>query len=165
MITAMEIRKHQFNRGFRGLKEEEVKNYLNQIAVDYENLYSENSRLKEEVQRLEFEIKKYRSIEETMNNSLILAQQSAQDYQKNAKLEAQNMLEASKRQIADLLMIYQEIIKRMNVFNTELKAQISGQVDMLDKNQKKIDEISNFFYAADMKDLMENLEKVSVGEE
>ncbi len=165
MITAMEIRKHQFTRGFRGLKEEEVKNYLNQVAVDYENLYSENSLLKEEIQRLEFEIRKYRSIEETMNNSLILAQQTAYDFQKNAKLEAQNLLEASKRQIADLLMMYQEVIKRMNVFNAELKAQISGQVDMLDKNQNKIDEISSFFYADDMKELIENLKKVRVGEE
>ncbi|KUG02706.1 cell division initiation protein diviva [hydrocarbon metagenome] len=165
MITAMEIRKHQFSRTVRGLKEEEVKNYLNQVAVDYENLYSENSRLKEEIQRLEFEIRKYRSIEETMNNSLILAQQTAQEYQKNAKMEAENLLEASRRQIADLLMVYQEIIKRMNLFNAELKAQVSGQADMLDKNQKKIDELSNFFYAADMKNLMENLEKISVGED
>lgn len=165
MITAMEIRKQQFSRGFRGLKEEEVKNYLNQVAVDYENLYSDNSRLREEIQRLEFEIKKYRSMEQTMNNSLIMAQQTAQEYQKNAKLEAQNLLEASKRQIADLLMIYQEIIKRMNVYNTELKAQVSTQADLLDRNQNKIDELANFFYAADVKELLQNLEKISVGEE
>ncbi len=165
MITAMEIRKHQFSRGLRGLKEEEVKNYLNQVAVDYESLYSENSRLKEEIQRLEFEIQKYRSIEETMNNSLILAQQTAQEYQKNARLEAQVILDTAKKQIADLLMVYQEIIKRMNVFNSELKSQIGGQADMLEKNQKKIDELSDYFYGSDMKQLMENLERVTIGED
>jgi cell division initiation protein len=161
----MEIRKHQFSRGLRGLKEEEVKNYLNQVAVDYESLYSENSRLKEEIQRLEFEIQKYRSIEETMNNSLILAQQTAQEYQKNARLEAQVILDTAKKQIADLLMVYQEIIKRMNVFNSELKSQIGGQADMLEKNQKKIDELSDYFYGSDMKQLMENLERVTIGED
>jgi len=165
LITAMEIRKHQFSRGLRGLKEEEVKNYLNQVAVDYESLYSENSRLKEEIQRLEFEIQKYRSIEETMNNSLILAQQTAQEYQKNARLEAQVILDTAKKQIADLLMVYQEIIKRMNVFNSELKSQIGGQADMLEKNQKKIDELSDYFYGSDMKQLMENLERVTIGED
>jgi cell division initiation protein len=97
MITAMEIRKQQFSRGFRGWKEDEVKQYLNQIAVDYENLYSENSRLREEIQRLEFELKRYRNMEETMNNSLILAQQTAQEYQKNARLEAFKILKALKR--------------------------------------------------------------------
>ncbi len=30
----MEIRKQQFSRGFRGWKEDEVKQYLNEIAVD-----------------------------------------------------------------------------------------------------------------------------------
>jgi len=164
VITAMEIRKQQFNRGFRGLKEEEVRNYLNQLAVDYETLYSDNARLKEEIQRLNFEIKKYRDMEEIMKNSLILAQQTAQELTNNAKLEADNILDASKQQIADLLMVYQEIIKRMNLFNCELKAQVGGQMEMLDKNQKKIDELSNFFYGTDIKDVLEKLEKVSLGE-
>ncbi len=160
MITAMEIRKQQFSRGFRGLKEEEVKQYLNQLAVDYENLYSQNSHLKEEIQRLEYELKKFRSMEETMNNSLILAQQTAQEYQKTAQLQAQLMLDGAKQQIADLLMVYQEIIKRMNIFNSEMKAQVSGQSEMLEKNQKKIDEMVNFFYSADTKDLLEKLARV-----
>lgn len=165
MITAMEIRKQQFSRGFRGLKEEEVKQFLNQLAVDYENLYSQNSLLREEIQRLEFELKKYRSMEETMNNSLILAQQTAQEYQKNARLEAQVILDSAKQQIADLLMVYQDIIKRMNVFNSEMKAQVSGQSEMLEKNQKKIDQLSQFFYAADMKELLEKLAQANWSEE
>jgi cell division initiation protein len=164
MITAMEIRKQQFSRGFRGWKEDEVKQYLNQIAVDYENLYSENSRLREEIQRLEFELKRYRNMEETMNNSLILAQQTAQEYQKNARLEAQAILDSAKKQIADLLAVYQDIIKRINLFNSEMKVQVSGQRDMLEKNQKKIDQLSEFFYSADMKELLEKLTQASWGE-
>ena len=164
MITAMEIRKQQFSRGFRGCKEEEVKQYLNQLAVDYENQYSENSLLKEEIQRLEYELKKYRSMEENMTNSLILAQQTAQDYQNNARLEAQVILDSAKKQIAYLLMDYQDIIIRLSVFNSEMKAQVSGQNDMLEKNQKKIDQLSEFFYAPDMKELLEKLAQANWGE-
>lgn len=160
MITAMEIRKQSFSKGFRGFNEDEVMRFINQLATDYESLYSENSLLKEEIRRLDFEITKYRNIEATMNNSLIVAQQTAEDLKNSARNEAKNIIDLSKKQIAELLMVYQEIIKRMNVFNVELKAQMSGQLDMLEKNQKKIDELADYFYSADVKNFMEKVEKI-----
>lgn len=160
MITAMEIRKQSFSKSIRGLNEDEVMRFMNQLAADYESLYSENSLLKEEIRRLEFEITKYRNIEATMNNSLIIAQQTAEDLKSSARQEAKNIVDLSKKQIADLLMVYQDIIKRMNVFNVELKAQVGGQMDMLEKNQKKIDELADYFYSADVKKFMENVEKI-----
>lgn len=165
MITAMEIRNQQFHKAVRGYSEDEVRNFLLRISQDYETLYSEYSKSKETIQRLEHELSRYRRMEETMNNSLILAQQTAEDLKATAKKEAQLMLEESKRKISDILMVYQEIIKRMNVFNTELKAQIGGQMEMLEKNQRKIEELSNFFYGRDLKEIMERLETVTINDE
>jgi len=90
MITAMEIRNQQFGKSLRGYNEEEVKNYLMQLAQDYENLYSQNATLKESIQRLEAELLKYHKIEDTMNNSLIFAQQTAEDIKSNARREAES---------------------------------------------------------------------------
>lgn len=165
MITAMEIRNQQFHKGVRGYSEDEVRNFLMRVAQDYETLYSEHAKSKETIQRLEHELSRYHRMEETMNNSLILAQQTAEDLKAAARKEAQMMLEESKRRISDILMVYQEIIKRMNVFNTELKAQIGGQMEMLEKNQHKIDELSNFFYSRDLKDMMERLGSVTLSQE
>jgi cell division initiation protein len=99
-----------------------------------------------------------------MNNSLILAQQTAEDLKEAARKEAQLMLEESKRRISDVLMVYQEIIKRMNLFNTELRAQINVQLEMLDKNQHKIEELSDFFYGKDLKEMMERLESINISQ-
>lgn len=162
MITAMEIRNQQFGKSVRGYNQDEVKNFLMQLAQDYENLYSQNATLKESVQRLEAELQKYRKIEDTMNNSLIFAQQTAEDMKTNARREADLILEDAKRRIAELLMVYQEVIKRLNLFNTELKAQMSGQIEMLEKNQKRVEELSQFFYSRDLKEMLEKLEQVSI---
>ncbi len=164
MITAIEIRNQTFGKSMRGYNEDEVKNFLYRLSQDYENLYSENARLKEELQKLEYDLAKYRKMEETMNNSLILAQQTAEGLRANAQKEAELILESSKHRIADILMIYQEIIKRMNVFGVEMKAQVSGHLEMLEKNQAKVEELSGFFYGKDLKDVMEKLEKVSLHE-
>lgn len=165
MITAMEIRNQQFHKAVRGYNEDEVRNFLMRVAQDYENIYSEHAKLKEAIQRVEHELARYRRMEDTMNSSLILAQQTADDLKASARKEAQLMLEESKRRISDVLMVYQEIIKRMNLFNTELRAQISGQMEMLEKNQRKIDDLSDFFYGRDLKEMMERLEAVSIKSE
>ncbi len=162
MITAMEIRNQQFSKSLRGYDQDEVKNFLMQLAQDYENLYSQNATLKESIKRLESELQKYRKIEDTMNNSLIFAQQTAEDMKTNARREADLILEDAKRRIAELLMVYQEVIKRLNLFNTELKAQMSGQIEMLEKNQHRVEELSQFFYSKDLKEILEKLEQVNI---
>lgn len=162
MITAMEIRNQQFSKSLRGYDQDEVKNFLMQLAQDYENLYSQNATLKESIKRLESELQKYHKIEDTMNNSLIFAQQTAEDMKTNARREADLILEDAKRRIAELLMVYQEVIKRLNLFNTELKAQMSGQIEMLEKNQHRVEELSQFFYSKDLKEILEKLEQVNI---
>jgi cell division initiation protein len=164
LITPLEIHNHQFSKSFRGYNEQEVKNFLIQIGENYENLYRENNQLKEEIQRLEGELTKYYKLEETMNNTLIIAQQTAEEVKNNAHKEAELMLKESKKRIADLLMLYQEVIKRINVLNVELKSQIATQMDMLDKNDKKLEELADFFYSKDLKIIMENLEKETLKE-
>jgi cell division initiation protein len=162
MITAMEIRNQQFGKSVRGYNQEEVKNYLMQLAQDYENLYSQNATLKETIQRLEAELLKYHKIEDTMNNSLIFAQQTAEDIKINARREAELILVDAKKRIAELLMVYQDVIKRLNLFNTELKAQMSGQMEMLEKNQQRIEECTQFFFSKDLKDIVEKLEQLNI---
>ena len=165
MITAMEIRNQQFSKSFRGYNPEEVKNLLYKLAQDYENLYSENAHLKENIQRVKYELDRYHKIEETMNSSLIMAQQAAEMMKGNAQKEADMILEDSKRKIADTFTVYQDVLRRLNMFSVEIKAQISGELEMLEKSQRKTEELSNFFYSKDMKMMLEKLGKIGLEEQ
>lgn len=165
MITAGEIRNQQFDKSLRGYDTAQVNNYLLQMANDYEKLYSDNATLRETVQRLEYELQKYRRIEETMNNSLILAQQTADELKANARRESTLILQQSKGKIAEVFMVYQELIKRMGVYSSEMKAQVGAQMEIMEKNQKRIDELSDFFFGRDLKEILENLEAISLKEE
>lgn len=165
MITAMEIRNQQFSKSFRGYNPEEVKNLLYKLAQDYENLYSENAHLKESIQRAKYELDRYHKLEETMNSSLILAQQAAEMLKLNAHKEADMILEDSKKKIADTFMVYQDVLRRINMFTTEIKAQLSGELEMLEKSQKKTEQLSDFFYSKDIKVILEKLGKVTLEEQ
>ncbi|MDD3894061.1 MAG: DivIVA domain-containing protein [Syntrophomonadaceae bacterium] len=160
MITSMEINNHQFKKSMRGFDQEEVKDFIAVISGDYEALYVENAQLREAIQRLEYELVKFRKMEETMNSSLIIAQQTADNIRTNAQQDAEKLIDDAKRKITEIFLLYQDIIKRLNMFNLELKGQVAGQLEMLEKNQKKVEETTDFFFGKDIKEVLENLEKV-----
>lgn len=162
MITGMEIRNKQFAKSLRGFNEDEVKNFLQHLAQDYENLYGENSQLKESIQRCKFELDKYHKIEESMNNSLIFAQQTAENLKSNAEKEAEMILSDAKRSIAEMLDVYQELMKNLNLFNMEFKSRLNIQLEILDKNITKNEELSAFFNKQDIKELVSNLGRMKL---
>ncbi|HWQ76211.1 MAG TPA: DivIVA domain-containing protein [Syntrophomonas sp.] len=157
MITGMEIRNRQFNKKFRGYNPEEVKNFITNLAQDYENLYSENVTLRENIQKTRYELDQYHKLEETMNNSLILAQQTAEMIKSNAQKEADIILAEYRKRIVETFYIYQEVLQRLNLMTAEIKAQIGGELEMLEKNQRKTEELSEFFFSKDTKELLERL--------
>lgn len=161
MITSMEIRNQQFNRKLRGYDPEEVHIFINNLAQDYEKIYSENVHLKESIQRAKYELDRYHKLEETMNNSLILAQQTAELLKVNAQKEANMIMEDSKKKIGETFVVYQEVLSRLNIITTEIKAQLSGQLELLEKSQRKADELSDYFYSQDTKAILEKMDSVN----
>ncbi len=164
MITGMEIRNQQFRKKMRGYDPAEVKNFIFNLAKDYETLYSENVLLRENIQKTQYELDHYRKLEETMNNSLILAQQTAEMIKANAQKEADLMQEESRRKIAEIFQAYQEVLQRLNMMTAEIKAQVSGELEMLEKSQRKTEELSEFFFSKDTKAILEKLHSVAPGE-
>jgi cell division initiation protein len=162
MITGIEIRNHQFKKSLNGYNRNEVQNFINQWAQDYENLYLENSKLKEKIKGLEADLGRYEKIEGTLNDSIVVAQQAAQMVKENARREANIILEDSKKKVAEIFTIYQEVIKRLNLINVEIKSQLSTELELLNKNQNRIEELSTFFYGKDIKNLLESLEKINL---
>lgn len=162
MITGIEIRNHQFSKSLFGFRQEEVREFIEQVAYDYETVYSENALLRENIQKQLFELEKYRKLEATMNNSLILAQQTAEELKLNARQEATKILEDSKRSIAEMLAAYQELMRHLNVFNLEMKTQLQVELELLDSNLKKNQEVGDFFTKPDIQALLDNLNNLGL---
>ena len=48
-LTPMDINNKEFKRGLRGYNPEEVDEFLDEVIENYEQLYKDNSKLKEKV--------------------------------------------------------------------------------------------------------------------
>ena len=91
-LTPMDINNKEFKRGLRGYNAEEVDEFLDEVVENYEEMYKENSNLKEKLANLNEKIEYYSKIETTIQNTLLLAQNAAEQAKSSAKKEAELMV-------------------------------------------------------------------------
>jgi cell division initiation protein len=91
-LTPLDIRHKEFKRGMRGYVDGEVDEFLDEVADEFERLFKENIELTEHGEALQEKIDQYRNLEETLQNTLVAAQRSAEELKANAQKEAQLML-------------------------------------------------------------------------
>ena len=111
MITPLEIENKKFSKQMmNGYSVEEVDDFLDELTASYEKLYKEGNGYQEKIEELEAKLSKYSAMEETLNNTLIMAQTTAEDVKnvakqqaeqiiKNAEAEAQNNVNRLEQQI------------------------------------------------------------------
>ena len=77
MLTPLDIENKKFQRKMmNGYNVDEVDDFLDEITVDYEKLYKENTELRAEIERSKSDIDKYKTIEQTLQNTLVMAQKN-----------------------------------------------------------------------------------------
>ena len=91
-LTPLDIRHKDFKRGMRGYVDTEVDTFLDEIADEFERLFKENIELSERCEVLQEKIDHYRSLEDTLQKTLVSAQRSAEELKVNAQKEAQLIL-------------------------------------------------------------------------
>ena len=91
-ITSTEITTKEFKKVMRGYSQEEVDEFLDRVAEDYEVLYKENSTLKEKVSAIDERLAHYNKMESTIQNTLLMAQNAAEHARENSQKEAELIL-------------------------------------------------------------------------
>ncbi|HZW68522.1 MAG TPA: DivIVA domain-containing protein [Pseudogracilibacillus sp.] len=145
VLSPIDIHNKEFTRGFRGFNEDEVNDYLDQVIKDYELALRTNKDMEKEITELNERIEHFISIEDSLNKSLVIAQETAEELKANAQKEAKLIIkEAEKnadRIINDALsesrkiaIASEEVRKQTKVFRTRLKMLIEAQLDMINSN-------------------------------
>ena len=86
-LTAMDINNKEFKRGLRGYSVEEVDEFLDQVVENYEELYKENSRLKESLSRVNEKLEHYEKLEATIQNTLLLLRGNLPSFKKDHSIK------------------------------------------------------------------------------
>lgn len=88
MFSPLDLKNKTFTKGFRGYETEEVDKFFAQVVKDFEHMFQDNIELKETIERVSSKLEYYQQMEATMQNTLVVAQETADEVKKNSEKEA-----------------------------------------------------------------------------
>ena len=124
MLTPLDIENKRFSKKINGYSVEEVDDFLDQVTLEYEKLYKENAEYKAEVEQSKKDLEHYKNVEQTLQNTLVMAQTTAEDIKVN---------EISKKT--------EELKKQYEVYKAKMQALLISQLEILEDDNKNSDEI------------------------
>ncbi|KIO59080.1 hypothetical protein B4065_0901 [Caldibacillus thermoamylovorans] len=144
-LTPLDIHNKEFAKTFRGYDEDEVNEFLDQVIKDYEIIIREKRELENRVKELEEKLKHFSSIEETLNKSIVVAQEAAEEVKGSAQKEAKLIIrEAEKNadrivnealsKARKIALEIEDLKKQSKVFRNRFKLLIEAQLDMINSN-------------------------------
>ncbi len=92
-ITPLDIRRKEFNQSPLGYNREQVNSFLEAVAAEMEALIHSQQELEQKVSLLEEKLKAYRRVEQSMNEALVLAKDTAKRELSAAKQEAEAIVQ------------------------------------------------------------------------
>ncbi|WP_299086987.1 DivIVA domain-containing protein [uncultured Metabacillus sp.] len=141
-LTPLDIHNKEFSKGFRGYDEDEVNEFLDQVIKDYEMIIREKKELESRVSELTEKLGHFTNIEETLNKSIIIAQEAGEDVKRNAQKESKLIIKEAEKNADRIInealaksrkiaMEIEELKKQSKVFRTRFQMLIEAQLDLL----------------------------------
>ena len=137
LLTVTDIQNKDFRKAtIRGYREDEVDEFLDKIAADYDKIIRENEKLKEQASLNVKEIAQFRKLEKNLQDTLVVAQSTAEEVMSAAKKNAEEMRNNTQRECQNIREQAQiDARRQIEDANVKLRAIVS-EYDRLvrDKN-------------------------------
>lgn len=142
-ISAIEIRKHTFEKIFRGYDPDEVDAFLNSLSQEWERYSSENNLLKMQLEYAEKELAKLKDIESTLFRTLKAAEDTSKLIEKEANENAEKRIEESRVAANDLVAEAEQrtnqIIKQTEDRLSKFKEEFAQEVKIQERDFRAIE--------------------------
>ncbi len=143
-LTVKDILEKTFKRSFKGYDEDEVDKFLDQIIDEFKELQNENAMMKNELATLREQARKVKEAEDTIMNTLVSAQKSAEriigDASRKAELiissadsTARKRAEQATKDLADAEVKLKELKGCAQGFATSFANMVNAQAAHFEK--------------------------------
>jgi cell division initiation protein len=143
-LTPLDIYNKEFKSSFRGYQQDEVDEFLDEVRRDYEALLLENEDLKQQLAGVGERIEQYKKLEETLKNTLVVAQATADEVRAAARKEAdliireaeqraKEILDEAQSRVRELEARLQEERREWDTFRARVRALLMSQLSLLEQ--------------------------------
>lgn len=154
MLTPTDIHNKDLKRTWRGYDIDETDEFLDQIVNDYEKLYRENTKLKDELDLVTKDVDRYKQLERNLQDTLMVAQRTAEevitaarqkaDAMKSAaenecnnlrertEMETKRKIDESAAKVRSIVDEYDRLVREKNKFLSMVRATLSTELAAID---------------------------------
>ena len=163
MITPLDIENKKFSKQMmNGYNVEDVDDFLDEIVVDYEKNYKELAEANSKIDKLSNELEQYKNLEKTLQNTLVMAQTTAEEVKNVAKQQAEQILNDARtkaeevqregnesylkkldeieKQIAIKEKRFEEVKKQFDVYKAKMESLLISQEELIKEINKDDEE-------------------------
>jgi cell division initiation protein len=162
-IRPIDVRRKEFKNSLRGYDANQVDDFLDAVADEFERAYTDNSRMREEISSLRERLQQFEELEGSIRAALVHAEQAADDLRRTSTREAEDLRQSASRE-ADFT------IREAQARAHQMLAETSARVERIQESYETLQEAKRNF-ANDFRhllktymDMMENMEISSARE-
>jgi cell division initiation protein len=142
MLTPQDIENKVFKRSLRGYSVEDVESFLQEISESYEKLYKENLVANDRIAMLSDAVRQYKSMEDTLQSALSVAEQDGNDMRKLAHTQAEGIVKDAENQAAKIInhsaqevarvtYQYEQMKRSVEVFRAKVVSLLNAQLEII----------------------------------
>ena len=147
MITPLDIENKKFSKQMmNGYNVEEVDEFLDELVEDYGKNYKDLATANAKIEELNTSLSHYKNIETTLQNTLVMAQTTAEEVKNVAKQQSEQIISDAQKQSEELVRMTKENSRKTI---EDLNHQIQIKEKELDDLKKQFD-----IYKAKMESLL-----------
>ena len=127
MLSPIDLETKEFKKSaFGGYDKEEVDQFMDLIFQDYKTLYMDNVSLKDKVNTLSSAVTKYKSMEDILQNTLIVAQTPSDELKKSANDRARLIVEEAEHEAQKAVFDAQQKVSEAQLQLNNAQMQVSN---------------------------------------
>lgn len=131
-----------FKKSLLGYNTFQVEDVLEKVVDDLTELIKENTKLKEKLEDSQDKVKYYKGIENSLQSSLIVAQQASEEIVANAKksaenilkeadLRAQQIIDESNKEVLGARFEYERVKREVEAYKIKVESIIRSQLKII----------------------------------
>ena len=150
MLTPLDIENKKFSKQImNGYSVEEVDEFLDELGIDYAKKYKELNEASQKIEELNNSLTHYKTIENTLQETLLMAQSTAEEVKNvakqqadqivnEAKVTAQKDVDALDREIALKRKELEDLQKQFDIYKAKMESLLISQLELIKDINKDI---------------------------
>ena len=133
----------KFKRSIRGYNREEVNAFVSEVIDQVEKMVAQIKEKDMQIQALNTTLSKYKNMEETLNKSILMAQETSEQMKRMARIESENIINDAKKNankiVNDALSRASKVEsesailkKNIQIFKTRIKNIVDQQLQIIE---------------------------------